>query len=148
MLKFLSKILTTVLLFVTLSSFSQNNSVLVSNTMYKKWLQVGQTCYGCTSFYIMVVNQTEPSSDGLYYYNVYFWSNSFYNNGYVASTYLKNINVYGVDVNSTETPILKINYALVPPKSNYFDGTFHLAYVYSTSARQIVKITWSEIGIW
>lgn len=96
----------------------------------------------------MAVNTTYPDKSGLYYYDIYLWSNSFYTNGYAASSYVKNIKIYGVDPYGNETFLFKIDYALVPPKSEYFDGNFYLAYVYSGSAVQTIKITWSDIKTW
>lgn len=147
MLKVLSKIFLSVLLFLNLSLKAQN-SLTISPTRYQQWVQVGSSCYGCSSFYLMVVNETTPRTDGLYYYNVYLWSNSFYNNGYVSSTYIKTIKIYSKDISGTETFLLKLDYALIPPKSDYFDGVYHLAYLYSYSARETIKITWFDKTIW
>ncbi len=132
---------------VAQSSVAQN-SITVSSVDYNKWILSNSSCYGCSSFYLMVVNTTNPSKDGLYYYDVYLWSNSFYANGYAASSYVKNINFFVVDPSGNKKFILKLDYALVPPKSQYFSGSFYLAYIYSISAKQTIKITWSETEIW
>lgn len=147
MVKVLNKVLISLFLLLSLNNSAQN-SVNVNTNRYNQWIQVGQTCYGCSSFYIMVVNDVAPRTDGLYYYSIFLWSNSFYNTGYVASTYVKNIKIYAKDISGTQTFLLKTDYALVPPKSDYFEGSYYLAYVYSGSAKQIIKITWDEIGIW
>jgi len=147
MLKFLIKISLLFLLLLPTKVASQS-SITLGSSQYNQWIQVGNTCYGCSSFFIKVINTTRPDSKGLYYYDVYLWSNSFYSNGYVGSTYVKNIKVYAKDISGAETFILKLDYALVPPKSDYFNGHYYLAYVYSTSARQIIKIKWDNIEVW
>jgi hypothetical protein len=137
------------ILLLTLSiKVKAQNSVTIYNNNYNTWNLSNSTCYGCGSVYVMVVNANYPDKSGLYYYDVYLWSNSFYANGYASSSYIKMIKVYGIDPSGKETLILKMDYALVPPKSQYFNGNFYLAYVYSGSAMQTIKITWSDINAW
>lgn len=143
----IKKILLTLLLTLSIGVKSQNQMTFYNNH-YNKWYVSNQSCYGCGSFYIMIVNTPYPDNYGMYYYDIYLWSNSFYSNGYAASSYIKNIKIYTVDPAGNEKFILKLDYALVAPKSQYFDGNFYLAYVYSGSAMQRIKITWSEINPW
>lgn len=144
---FLLGVLFTINILFSTQAIGQTSVTLTENH-YNTWYQVGNTCYGCSSFFIMVVNEPTPTIDGRYYYNIYLWSNSFYNTGYVSSTYLKNVKFYLKDITGVQTFVFKMDYALVPPKSDYFDGIYHIAYVYSGSARQIIKMTWEDIGIW
>lgn len=148
MRKWIKNLFLALLLTLSFNSVSAQNSVTIQNSDYNKWELSNNTCYGCGSFYVMVVNTSIPDKAGLYYYDIYLWSNSFYPSGYAASSYVKNINIYVVDPSGKEAFILKMDYALVPPKSQYFNGSFYLAYIYSGSARQTIKITWSETAVW
>jgi hypothetical protein len=147
MKKWITNILLVFILTLSFKVKGQSN-VIINNSEYNTWQLSNDACYGCGSFYVMVVNSANPDKSGLYYYDIYLWSNSFYTTGYASSSYVKNIKIYGIDPSGKETLILKLDYALVPPKSQYFDGNFYLAYVYSGSARQTIKLTWSEISIW
>lgn len=137
------------ILFFTFSfKVKSQNSIYINSTQYNNWQLSNSSCYGCGSFYIMVTNTKYPNKKGLYYYDIYLWSNSFYTNGYTSSSYVKNINIYAIDPSGNEQFILNLDYALVPPKSQYFNGSFYLAYVYSISAKQTIKLTWSDIEVW
>ena len=147
MKNFIKKILLTLLLTLSISASSQNQMTFYSNH-YNQWYMSNQPCYGCGSFYITIANTTYPDKSGLYYYDIYLWSNSFYTNGYAASSYVKNIKIYTLDPAGNEKLVFKLDYALIPPKSQYFNGNYYLAYVYSGSAMQTIKITWSDITVW
>jgi len=140
-------ILTTILLTLLITVKAQNSITITSNR-YNIWNVSNPPCYGCSSIYVMVVNTKVPDKSGFYFYDIYLWSNSFYTNGYVASSYVKNINFYMVDPHGTQKYILNVDYALVPPKSQYFNGSYYLGYIYSVSAKQTIKLTWSEINVW
>jgi hypothetical protein len=124
------------------------NSITIYNNNYNTWNISNTTCSGCGSFYAMIVNTSIPDKSGLYYYDIYLWSNSFYQTGYASSSYVKNIQVFTIDPSGKETLVLKMDYALVPAKSEYFNGNFFLAYVYSGSAMQTIELTWSDINVW
>lgn len=143
----IKNILLIFLLTLSIKVKSQNRITIYSNN-YNTWNLSNNTCAGCGSVYLMVVNTTIPDKSGLYYYDIYLWSNSFYANGYAASSYVKNIKLYAVDPSGNETFILKMDYALVPAKSQYFNGNFYLAYVYSGSNSQAIKLTYSDINVW
>ncbi len=147
MKNFIKNILLTLLFALSIKVKGQDNMTIYNND-YNIWNVSNSTCNGCGSVFIMVVNTSVPDKSGLYYYDIYLWSNSFYANGYAASSYVKNIKVYAVDPAGNETFVLKMDYVLVPPKSQYFNGNFYLAYVYSGSAMQTIKLTWSDINAW
>lgn len=137
-----------ILFFTFTFKVNSQNSIYINSSQYNTWQVSNNSCYGCGSFYIMVTNTKYPNKEGFYYYDIYLWSNSFYTNGYASSSYVKNINLYAIDPYGKEQFILNLNYALVPPKSQYFNGSFYLAYVYSISARQTIKLTWTDIEVW
>lgn len=122
-------------------------SITVSNGYYNTWLLSNESCYGCGSFYVMIVNNPNQV-DGYYYYDIYFWSNSFYGNGYAANTYIKPVNIYAVSPDGYNKLVLTFSYAVVPPKSNSFNGYFYVGYVYSMSPSQKIKINWSSASAW
>lgn len=148
MMKWFRKI--TLLLFI-LSFIPQKinaqNSMIITSSNYKNWQISNQTCAGCGSFFVMVVNNPIPSN-GYYYYDIYLWSNSFYPNGYAASSYVKNIKISIMRPDGVYQNVLNVEYALVPPKSSIFNGYFHVAYVYSFSAQQTIKLNWSSTTPW
>ncbi len=122
-------------------------SISISNGYYNTWLLSNESCYGCGSFYVMVVNNP-TQANGYYYYDIYFWSNSFYGNGYAANTYIKPVYIYVVNPDGYEKLVLTFKYAMVPPKSNSFNGYFYVGYVYSTSPSQKIKLNWSSASAW
>jgi hypothetical protein len=148
MIKWFKNLLLVFLLVLSFNEVKSQNSIILGPSTYNKWVLSNSTCSGCGSFYIMVTNQLYPANDGYYYYDIYLWSNSFYTNGYAASSYVKNIKISILQPNGTYYQVLTLDYALVPPKSMCFNGYFHLAYVYSFSAKQTIKLTWSDTEVW
>jgi hypothetical protein len=138
-----------IILFAILSfnSIKSQNVITIGNENYNQWVLSNNTCYGCGSFYVMVVNNPTPIK-GYYYYDIYFWGNSFYSNGYAANSYIKFIDIYGNDHRGINIPILNFQYIVVPPKSYTFDGYFYVGYVYSLSSTQRIQITWSTVNPW
>jgi len=147
MMKWIKNLLLTFIIAFSINANAQGNMVINYN-QYNKWVLSNSPCVGCGSFYVMVVNNPTPNNRGYYFYDVYCWTNSSYTNGYLASTYLKNINFYFVGASGNEVFILNIPYGVVPPKTQYFNGYFYLAYVYSPSSSQTIKLTWSEANPW
>ena len=147
MIKWIKKLLITLSIVLCSSNINAQNFFVVGNGNYSTWNLTNQTCYGCGSFFIMVANNPTPSN-GYFYYDIYFWSNSFYTNGYAANTYIKEINVYAVDPKGRDVPVLYVPYTLVPPKSYSFNGSFYIGYVYSVSPIQTIKISWSSASAW
>lgn len=139
-------ILSTLLVFFGYKTCAQNTIILTPYN-YKTWVPTSQACSGCGSFFVMVVNNPTPSN-GYYYYDIYLWSNSFYQNGYAANSYVKNIQISLLLPSGLYKGVLNVDYALVPPKSAYFDGYFHLAYVYSLSPQQTIKLNWFSTTPW
>jgi hypothetical protein len=123
------------------------NSITIGNGNYNTWVSSNDACYGCGSFYVMIVNNPNQA-DGYYYYDIYFWSNSYYTTGYVANTYIKSVNIYMLNPSGLWNPVLSFPYVVVPPKSDYFNGYFYIGYIYSTSRMQSIKTTWSNISAW
>jgi hypothetical protein len=134
---------------VTAFAFNANaqGNIEINYNQYNQWVLSNQPCVGCGSFFVMVVNNPNPNN-GYYYYDIYLWTNSSYRNGFIASTYLKNINFYLVGASGNEIKVFNMVYAVVPPKSSYFNGYFYIAYVYSLSPSQTIKLTWSEANPW
>lgn len=130
-----------------ISPAKSQNSMEIGSGNYGAWQLSNKSCYGCGSFFVMVVNNPKPAK-GYYYYDIYLWSNSFYTNGYAANTYVKQISVYTLDPEGKEYFIFKMPYVVVAPKSESFNGYFYLGYVYSTSAMQDVKIKWFNSSAW
>ena len=126
---------------------SAQSTIIIDNSNYKTWQAYGNTCAGCGSFFVMVSNNPVPIN-GYYYYDIYFWSNSFYQNGYASNTYIKQINIYATGPNGVDNLVLKFPYAVVPPKSNVFNGYFYVGYIYSFSAMQKIKISWVSASAW
>lgn len=147
MIKWIKNLLLSFILLLSFKASSQG-SITINYTQYNQWVLSNQPCVGCGSFYVMVVNNPTPNNRGYYFYDIYCWTNSSYLNGFLASTYLKNINFYFVGASGNEIFIMNMPYAVVPPKSQYFNGYFYLAYAYSTSPTQSIKLTWSEAKPW
>ena len=122
------------------------NYITVFPSQYNSWVLSNTSCYGCGSFYVIVTNS--GYIDGYYYYDIYLWSNSFYTNGYTANSYIKNMNVYSIDSKNNRINIFNLDYVLVPPKSDFFDGYYYLGYAYSTNANQAIKLTWATVEAW
>lgn len=143
----IKKIFAIIALTFSLNVSAQRQMTIHSNN-YNNWIQSNPTCAGCGSFFVMVVNEKYQAKNGYYYSYIYLWSNSYFPNSYASSSYIKNIEVFFVDNLGRDIPIINFNYALVPPKSNDFDGWFQLAYLYSVSPNQTIKIKWSEVNAW
>lgn len=137
-----------IILFFVSNKIESQNTISINPYNYNRWIMSNETCSGCGSFYLMVVNSQYPDQNGFYYYDIYLWSNSYYLNGFASSSYVKNIIVYTLQESNIYTNTMSFNYALVPPKSQYFDGYFHLGYIYSYNSRQKMKISWSEVNAW
>lgn len=146
MIKYIKNLLVILAITFSCNAISQND-ITIEPGQYSQWSMSNQTCYGCGSFLTMVVNNPVQSK-GYYYYDIYFWSNSFYTNGYAANTYIKQVNIYAQDPSGRNTLVLTFPYTVVPPKSDAFNGYFYVGYVYSTSAMQKIKITWSNVNVW
>ena len=146
----MKKILLILLLFFCFNVKSQNNVVVhvdKNGTSYN-WKQFGQTCNGCPSFFMAVYRTNFPDQKGLYYFYVYFYSNSFYNNGTKCSTYLNNINIYALNESGVSQLILGPFYLLVKPKNEMFDGYNIGATLYSTDPAQVLNINVGQINIY
>lgn len=131
----------------SIGSTNAQKNTIIGDGSYNVWIVSNPTCYGCGSFYSMVVNIQQPSN-GFYYYDIYFWSNSYYTNGYTSNTYIKQINIYALDQSGKNTLVLTFPYVVVHPKSELFNGYFYVGYVYSTNSMQKINITWSSASSW
>ena len=127
--------------FLLISSFAQAQEVVYfDNTNYNQWIQIGDVACGKASFHLYV-NQYYNQTDGLYYYEIYVWSDSYYKNCNPSYTYIENVIVYVYD-GSVYSNSLSMDYYLASPKTTTFNGWNYLAYVYSASANQKFKIAW------
>ena len=123
------------------------SQILCGPDNYNTWILSNPSCYGCSSFYVMVASKP-VQTNGLYYYDIYMWSNSFYASGYASNTYIKQVNIYAIDFNGRENLMLTFPYLVVPPKSYSFNGYFYVGCVYSQSPEQTIKTTWLNATIW
>jgi hypothetical protein len=147
MKKWFKNMLIVLLFLFCTNKANAQNSIAIDYNYYNTWQLSNESCYGCGSFYVMVVNNPNPVN-GYYYYDIYFWSNSYYSNGYAANTYIKPVNIYAIGPDGRGTLVLAFTYAVVPPKSVAFNGYFYVGYVYSMSSMQKIKINWSSASAW
>ena len=147
MKKWFKNLLLIIAVIFSINTTIAQTNITIGNGSYNSWALSNTACYGCGSFYTMIVNNPNPI-DGYYYYDIYLWSNSYYTNGYAANTYVKPINIYTLDPFGKSKLVLTFAYVVVPPKSASFNGYFYLGYVYSTSAMQKIKLTWSNVSAW
>lgn len=137
------------LLFFLFSCFQLKAQVMqthVDKTGYLyDWKLSNRPCNGCGSFYISVTRTVSPDAKGLYWFYIYFWNNSFYSNGGVASTYIRDIEVYGINKEGERILILKPFYLIIFPKTENFDGYNLGARLFSTNPQQIFSITWGQV---
>jgi hypothetical protein len=145
-MNWIKKIITGTALLLALNLSAQNQMTIYPHH-FNTWVQSNPTCAGCGSFFVMVVDEKTKAKDGHYYSYVYLWSNSYYTTSYAASSYIKNIQLFFV-YGDKEYKAVEFNYALVPPKSNDFNGWFQLAYLYNSKLGVPIKIKWSEVNVW
>lgn len=71
---------------------------ITMNQVQNGWAIIGNSCYGCASYWYQVLRsqQMHQAEDGQYYYYFYFnfFSNSRYANGQNAGTYLSQVNFF------------------------------------------------------
>ena len=145
-MKWFKKILATIaLVFLTSFAYSQG-SVNFNQNNYYQWVNIGSSLCGKANFYVYV-DRTYNSSSRLYYYNIYFWSDSYYNNCNASPTYISNIGAYAF-ANGKYTKVLGTPYMLAKPKSEYFNGWNFLGYIYSYSSNQNIKINWGGASLY
>ena len=130
----------TVFLLVSSLAHAQG-SIIFDGNNYNQWIKIGEPACGVGSFYLYV-NQYYSQADGLYYYEIYVWSDSYYKNCNPSYTYIKDVVIY-VHNGTNYSNSLSYDYFLASPKTTTFNGWNYLAYVYSGSASQKFKITWS-----
>jgi len=84
------------------------------------------------------------STNGVYAYYIFFFSNSYNYNGYLSGTYLTGINVCITNSSGVKKTVLYLDYFLINQKTDYFDGVNLGAVFYSNSTDDIVNITWQS----
>ena len=145
-MKWFKKILATIaLVFLTSFAYSQG-SVNFDNSNYYGWVNVSSPQCGKANFYVQV-ERTYNNASRLYYYNIYFWSDSYYRNCNASTTYISDINVYSLN-NGKYTKMFGQPYMLVKPKSNYFNGWTFAGYVYSYSSNLNIKVSWGGASLY
>jgi hypothetical protein len=135
-----------ILLLSLFSVFNNAHSQLymdISSSNYNQWWQTNDGGYGISSFHIQVNTDYTMKVDGYYYYNIFFFNNSHYNNGTSSSTYIKDLNFY-IWNGHTWQNVLYLNYALVKPPCDGYNGVYHAAYIYAPYPVQSIKITWES----
>ncbi len=133
------------LMFITSFAYSQGSMNFNQNNYYQ-WVKINDSQCGKANLYIYV-DRVYNNASRLYYYNIYFWSDSYYRNCEVSSTLINNINVYAFS-NGKYTKVLIVPYILAKPKSNYFNGWNFLGYVYSYSSNQNIKVNWGSANLY
>lgn len=134
--------------FTILSAFANDvkaqGTQYINSSNYFNWIKVGEPLCGKGSFYVYV-NRIYNQSQGLYYFEIYIWSDSYYKNCQASSTYIDDVIVY-VDVNGYYSQALTLDYYLAAPKGGTFNGWNYMAYVYSKNPNQKIKIKWNSIS--
>jgi len=120
------------------------NDIIITSESYNEWYQCEYNGNGLGSFGIMTYTSNIKSKDGNYYYDIYLINNSYYKNGTVASSYIKDINIYVIQ-NGVWVRVLSLDYVLVRPESSTYDGFYHMAYIYNTSKVNKIRITWDSV---
>ena len=121
-------------------SFKNDYQVLIDKIgRVYDWGISGRTCSGCPSFYTKVIRTTYPV-DGKYTYMVYFFSNSYNVYGYLAGTYLRGISINKSNSLGEMENIMFLEYFLINPKNNYFDGVNLVATFFSYNPNDIVVL--------
>jgi hypothetical protein len=143
MIKFLKKIFITsaLLIISTCANFALPQGVVEFNSSnYNTWIKACEPACGKGSFYLYA-HKTYNQSNGLYYFQVYVWSDSFYKNCNQAYTYIDNVSIY---LSENKKNSLNFDYFLASPKTASFNGWNYIAYIYSTSANQKFKFEWGS----
>ena len=137
----------TIILFFLLFAFTASSQTMVHVDKMGQsydWKLSNQACNGCGSFYMRVDRSVYPDQRGLYYFYVYFWSNSFYANGYTANTYITELNFYFIQ-NGTYFFAYNLPYLLVSPSDVKQLSDKNLgAVLYGADNGQIIKLTWKQ----
>lgn len=145
-MKWFKKILAILtLVFLTSFGYSQG-SVNFNSSNYYTWIKVGNPDCGKANFYIYV-DRTYNSASRLYYYNIYFWSDSYYQNCNASATYISNIGAYALN-GGKYSKIIGTPYILVKPKNGYFNGWNFFGYIYSYNPNQAIKIKWGGASLY
>jgi len=108
------------------------------------WGMFGHVCAGCPCFYTKVMRTTYPTTDGIYTYYVYFYSNSYNAYGYLAGTYLKGVEISKSNILGGMSNVLFLEYFLINPKTAYFDGINLVASFNSLCSDDVVIVSWQN----
>jgi len=145
-MKWFKKILLMVsLMFMTSFAYSQG-SLNFNQSNYYQWVKVSNSQCGKANFYVQV-DRKYNSASRLYYYNVYFWSDSYFRNCDPSTTYISNINVYSLN-NGKYSKMFGQAYMLAKPQNPYFNGWNFAGYVYSYSANLNIKVSWGGASLY
>jgi len=124
-------------LLVSFIGFSQNPAEIHFPNNGYSWQQVGNSCSGCSSFFIGAVKSEYPNEFGNFRYTIYLQTNSRDLNGQLRLTHISGIRYTYYDVNLGQW-ISPDNY------SEYWalvENTPSLAYtLYSKNANLYIKI--------
>lgn len=139
-------LITLILVLFSLVGSAQSQSVVLDYNSYNKWVTAQS---GPGAFLISVVANQQKQSDGYYYFDLYAFSNATNSYGYLTSAYIQNVNVtfevYDKYTNtSTWKPAFYLEYILVQPKTEYYNGMYRFGYVYSTNPYQKIKVTYTR----
>lgn len=145
----MKKIIFIILIFLSTNFCYSQEQIHVDKTGYSyDWKLSNKACNGCASFYVQICRTKSYAKNGYYTYYVYFYSNSFYANGHIASTYIIDINIFIVDASGYRQKILGPFWVLAPPKSDYSDGVYLGATLYSKDPYQIINVTWGQFSVY
>lgn len=119
-------------------------SQYINSSNYFNWIKIGEPSCGNGSFYIYV-NRYYNQTQGLYYFEIYIWSDSYYKNCKESYTYIDDVVLY-IDDKGYYSQVLVLDYYLAQPKNASFNGWNYIAYVYSSNPNQKIKIKWGSVS--
>jgi len=90
----MKRILLILAIFFSTLALNAQTVINFPTTQGYSWQQVGNTCAGCTSFFVGVTRSNYPNEVGSYKYSVYYQSNSFGPNGASRLTYISGIRYF------------------------------------------------------
>lgn len=125
-------------------TFSQSGLV-VNNSEYNKWIQLGETRNMNPSFFVAVSDRGNRRIDGLYYYDVYLYTNSFYRN-VLSPTLIEGVN-FLVWENSKWKSVHYIDYIILKVPTPFNNGAFHATIIYSPIRIQSIRVDWKKVDI-
>lgn len=133
----MKKILIALFLLFSLATQAQSSGQSNSAT-YIDWQLSNQGCNGCASFYWEVGRTIQPSEDGYYTFDVWFYSNSSYSDGTWAPTYLYGVSLFVDGYLFNSTPVWAVF------KNYYTPSTLRFK---TTNPNPLIQLTWAGLKV-